>query len=85
MMNFVDSRWKLYYGFSAANGDSPYQSFESQKSLGIRTVTILPRSEDFFFESLLVGIRVNLQESDNAGEICELVLDGSPGDRPSPR
>ena len=59
-MNLVDSRWKVDYRFSTADSDSPDQSFESQKPLGIRTMTILPRFEYFFFESLWVGVRMDL-------------------------
>jgi hypothetical protein len=51
--------------------------------LGIGTLTVLPWFEDFFFESLLIGIRMNLQEFDNTSKICELVLNRSSGDRPS--
>ena len=82
-MKFVDSSWKQNHCFGAADGNSSHQSFESQESLGICTLMILPRSEDFFFESLQIRIWVDLQESDNAGEICEFVLDGGSSNCPA--
>jgi hypothetical protein len=82
-MNFVHSGWKLNDGFGTANCDSPYQSLESQESLGISAVAIPPWFDDIFFKSVLIGIRMNSQKFDNAGEICEFVLNGSSSDRPS--
>jgi len=82
-VNFIDSGWKLNDGFGTANCDSPYQSLESQESLGINAVAIPPWFDDFFFESFLIGVRMDSQEFDNAGEICEFVLNGSSSDRPS--
>lgn len=83
MVNFIDSRWKLNDGFGTANCDSPYQSLESQESLGIGAVAIPPWFDYFFFKMFLIGVRMNSQEFDNAGEICEFVLNGSSSNCPS--
>jgi hypothetical protein len=80
-MKFIDSGWKLNDGFGTANCDSPYQSLESQESLGIGAVP--PWFDYFFFKSFLIGVGMNSQEFDNAGEICEFVLNGSSSNCPS--
>jgi hypothetical protein len=60
MMNLINSSWKVDHGFGATDGDSPHKGFESQKSLGIRSLTILPRFEYFLFKSLWIRVRMDL-------------------------
>src|SRR5271170_6487268 len=74
MVNLVITRRQADYCFSPADCNISNEGLESQKAL---RVLPLPGPRYIIFKHPILGIRIDLEKSDDAGEIGELVLDWS--------